>query len=111
MHPDIAWAIARNAQTSAERGEPMPPAELTGPRCPEGTPEYAAYATELRAELAKWSAGEPPYERPAADGHAYRGDGRRGCDVMLGGIVRCGAGRNQHNDSGLREAARSVEEK
>jgi len=28
---------------------------------PEGTPEYAAYAAALKAELAKFVAGEPPY--------------------------------------------------
>lgn len=32
------------------------------PRYPEGTPEYAAYAAELRAELAKWANYEPPYD-------------------------------------------------
>jgi hypothetical protein len=35
------------------------------PRFPEGTPEYAAYRRELTAELAKFTAGEPPYDRPA----------------------------------------------
>jgi len=29
---------------------------------PEGTPEYAAYAAALKAELAKFSAMEPPYD-------------------------------------------------
>lgn len=29
---------------------------------PPGTPEYDAYAAELRAELAKFAAGEPPYD-------------------------------------------------
>lgn len=28
---------------------------------PPGTPEYEAYVAELRAELAKFAAGEPPY--------------------------------------------------
>lgn len=32
------------------------------PRFPEGTPEYAAYAAELREELAKFVAHEPPYD-------------------------------------------------
>lgn len=32
------------------------------PRFPEGTPEYEAYAAELRGELAKWSTGQAPYE-------------------------------------------------
>lgn len=31
---------------------------------PPGSPEYEAYAAELRAELAKFAAGEPPYDRP-----------------------------------------------
>lgn len=33
------------------------------PRFPKGTPEYDAYAAELRAELAKFAAGEPPYNK------------------------------------------------
>lgn len=33
------------------------------PRYPAGTPEYEAYRTELRAELAKWVAGVGEYER------------------------------------------------
>ena len=32
------------------------------PRYPAGTPEYEAYKTELAAELAKFAAGEAPYE-------------------------------------------------
>lgn len=32
-------------------------------RFPEGTPEYAAYRRELTAELTKFTAGEPPYQR------------------------------------------------
>lgn len=32
-----------------------------GPKYPAGTPEYDAYATELRAELEKWIKDEPPY--------------------------------------------------
>lgn len=31
---------------------------------PPGTPEYDAYVTELRAELAKWKNHEPPYDTP-----------------------------------------------
>jgi len=34
---------------------------VNGPRFPQGTPEYAAYADELRAELKKWAAGEGEY--------------------------------------------------
>lgn len=37
------------------------------PLYPKGTPEYDAYATELKAELAKWAAGEEPY--PYRPGH------------------------------------------
>ena len=37
-------------------GDPMP-------RFPQGTPEYDAYAAELRAELAKFVAQEPPYDK------------------------------------------------
>jgi len=29
---------------------------------PEGTPEYAVYRAALKAELAKFSAMEPPYD-------------------------------------------------
>lgn len=32
------------------------------PRYPEGTPEYDAYAAELREELRKWANHEPPYD-------------------------------------------------
>lgn len=40
---------------------------LIEPRYPIGTPEYDAYAEELRAELRKWSAGEPPYDHSWLD--------------------------------------------
>lgn len=33
------------------------------PRYPKGTPEYAAYAAQLRAELAKFANHEPPYNQ------------------------------------------------
>lgn len=33
-----------------------------GPKYPEGTPEYDAYAAALRVELAKFAAHEPPYD-------------------------------------------------
>jgi hypothetical protein len=36
--------------------------EVTPPKFPEGTPEYDAYAAELRVELAKFSRGEAPYD-------------------------------------------------
>jgi hypothetical protein len=32
------------------------------PIYPQGTPEYAAYAKELREELAKFAACQPPYD-------------------------------------------------
>lgn len=38
------------------------------PRFPVGTPEYAAYAAELRIELAKFAAGAPPYDRSDVPG-------------------------------------------
>jgi hypothetical protein len=42
--------------------DPLDPAELAvSPRYPEGTPEYDAYATELRGELQKFAAAEAPY--------------------------------------------------
>lgn len=31
------------------------------PRFPKGTPEYESYADRLRVELAKFVAGNPPY--------------------------------------------------
>ena len=37
------------------------------PRFPEGTPEYDAYRAELAVELAKFAAGEAPYEFDATD--------------------------------------------
>lgn len=50
------------------------------PRHPEGTPEYAAYAAELKAELAKFAAGEAPYAyehlayNPTTDRYETGGD-------------------------------------
>lgn len=38
--------------------------DTPGPRYPAGTPEYEQYAEELRTELKKWAAGEPPYPYP-----------------------------------------------
>jgi len=37
---------------------------MQGPKYPPGTPEYEAYAAELRAELAKFASGAAPYEYP-----------------------------------------------
>lgn len=37
-------------------------AAVIQPRFPQGTPEYDAYAAELREELRKWVAHEPPYD-------------------------------------------------
>ena len=54
------WGVKRFHEASlisALRGEYDAPR----PRFPEGTPEYAEYAAKLREELAKFSAGEPPY--------------------------------------------------
>jgi hypothetical protein len=44
--------------------------ELT-PRFPEGTPEYAAYAAELKTELGKWVAGEAPYDVRPLHSHSF----------------------------------------
>lgn len=38
--------------------------DIEQPRHPEGTPEYAAYRTELRTELDKFAKGEEPYPYP-----------------------------------------------
>lgn len=35
-----------------------------GPRYPAGSPEYAAYAAELKQELRKFATGEEPYPYP-----------------------------------------------
>jgi Family of unknown function (DUF6011) len=44
-------------------GEPCAPCiDALNPRYPEGTPEYADYATDLRTELDKFAKGEPPYD-------------------------------------------------
>jgi hypothetical protein len=43
------------------------------PEFPEGTPEYDAYATELRTELDKFAHGEQPYPY-SSDAAAYIGD-------------------------------------
>ena len=42
-------------------------ASVSAPTFPEGTPEHAAYAAELREELSKFARGETPYP--------YEGDG------------------------------------
>jgi hypothetical protein len=41
-------------------------------------------------------------------GHAYRGDGRSGCDAILGAGFRCGIGRAFHPDADHRAAERCV---
>lgn len=41
--------------------------EPTSPQFPEGTPKYAAYAAALRTELAKFAAGDAPYEYQRPD--------------------------------------------
>lgn len=46
------------------------------PLYPTGTPEYAAYEAELKEELRKWVAGEPPYTRDVED-EPYNPFGRR----------------------------------
>ncbi|HEU4423686.1 MAG TPA: hypothetical protein VFR67_14240 [Pilimelia sp.] len=53
-----AEALAENAQRDA--------AADVEPQFPIGTPEYDAYAAELRGELRKWANGEPPYPYQAS---------------------------------------------
>ncbi len=63
---DFALNLIGEQQRREERGVtiPRPPEdELIQPRFPEGTPEYAAYAAELRAELRKFANHEPPYDQ------------------------------------------------
>lgn len=50
---DEARARLREVKRVAEENEDVP-----RPRYPEGTPEHAAYAAALKAELARWTAGE-----------------------------------------------------
>jgi len=47
-----------------EQGWGQPDGMLAAPTFPPGTPEYNAYATGLRAELAKFAKGEEPYPYP-----------------------------------------------
>ncbi len=59
-----------------------------GPRYPAGTPEYTAYATELRTELAEFAAGEAPYEyapsaTPCTCGRRPGGTHRRTCALIV----------------------------
>lgn len=37
-------------------------------------------------------------------GHAYQGNGASGCDALLAGQIRCGAGREQHPEAELTDA-------
>lgn len=49
--------VAMNHLRVVRKGTP-------GPRFPKGTPEYTKYAKDLRVELQKYVAGEPPYAYP-----------------------------------------------
>jgi hypothetical protein len=61
--------------------------DITRPKYPEGTPEYEAYREQLAVELARFAAGEPPYQvarpippAPLIEGNTYQvttADGRR----------------------------------
>jgi len=71
MERIIATDMAREQPPRCAGGNPCPvhvpllheqPAGIRpAPEYPEGTPEYDAYAAELRAELDKWRRGDPPY--------------------------------------------------
>lgn len=69
---DYAAGIAELAESNAKMGalleqieagvtELETPEFIDPPRFPEGTPEYDAYAAELKTELAKWVGGEGEY--------------------------------------------------
>lgn len=65
----------------------MDTTDIPRPKYPEGTPEYEAYRKDLAVELARFAAGEPPYQfsrptpdAPLVDGNTYQvttADGRR----------------------------------
>jgi hypothetical protein len=72
--PDDAATTAQDAAEQAEADEHEQQqldamgkheeslAEITPPKYPEGTPEYAAYVAELIPELEKFARREPPYD-------------------------------------------------
>lgn len=70
--PAIRAGIARQqlAIWDYSDGEEIRLDNPTSPLFPEGTPEHAAYAAELRAELAKFVAGEGEYSDELATGLA-----------------------------------------
>lgn len=68
-HEGHSGTLVRNVGQQVPLSFGAGPATLLGvnrPRFPEGTPEYDAYATELREELRKWVAGEGEYAQPGA---------------------------------------------
>lgn len=56
------YALHLVSEQQRREAEARPDPSDLKPRFPEGTPEYEAYAAQLRAELAKFAAGEPPYD-------------------------------------------------
>jgi hypothetical protein len=129
MHTDLEWAIARNAQTAAERGEPLPPAAVCAPSSRNAFEQLAAIGehhgrplqtapltANMRLALAlahdfrtsyidrAWLAKNIP--SPWAALVILRGLARRqlGEVVVSGGYI-IGL---RLNDSGKREAARLV---
>lgn len=72
-------------RTSPDLITTVPGASTLEPRFPKGTPEYEAYATELREELRKWSNHEPPYDSEA--GRVTLGNVLFWAALMAGGLL------------------------
>lgn len=56
-HRAMAWLAEADKSVTAEMQDEARTRAIQ-PRFPEGTPEHTAYAAALRAELARWTAGE-----------------------------------------------------
>jgi hypothetical protein len=83
-HPDECALDCReqHADVTAEPEHDMPSPYTNPPRFPEGTPEYDAYATELRAELDKFKNGEAPYDQGTEDIRVAMAGELRRMDLM-----------------------------
>lgn len=57
------------------------------PKYHSGTPEYNAYATELRGELRLWATGQHPYEYDEENGCGSCGR----ANPPIGCAINCGA--------------------
>lgn len=57
-HRGRAWLAEADKSVTAEMQDEARARAAVTPRFPEGTPEHTAYTAALRAELARWTAGE-----------------------------------------------------